>query len=128
MGEAATDTVNWTSSSVKSGAGYVYESASNTMGAVSNKLDETGFTEKAGQAAKTAAAAGTVVYTAVNAKIEENPTLANMKTKAAENASYVAGSAAQAASKAADSITNWWSWARGGSQQQAAAATEETKE
>lgn len=60
-GEATKETMDWTAENMKMGAGVVYESASNTMGAVSDKLDETGITEKAGQAAEKARAAGNVI-------------------------------------------------------------------
>ena len=50
-GSVTKETVDWTTENVKNGAGHIYESASTTLSVVSDKLDESGISEKAGEAA-----------------------------------------------------------------------------
>ena len=50
-GTKTKETMDWTAENMKNGAGYMLESASSTLDAVSDKLDETGISEKASQAA-----------------------------------------------------------------------------
>ena len=83
------------------GAGAIYEVGCDAGNTVKTKLDESGITEKAKMAggyvyATGEAAATTVIgagqsgVSAINAKIEENPTLANMKKQAADGANQAA--------------------------------------
>jgi len=47
-GTSARETMDMAADGIKQGYGQMAEAAGNTMGAVSEKLDQTGFTEKAG--------------------------------------------------------------------------------
>ena len=112
--------------------------------AAKGKLDETGVTDGAmiagGMVAVSAKAAGGYVYekgatglSFVNDKIEENPTLAGAKTKAAEGASQmakgasqVAQGATQMASQAAGYMGSFFGWGGTGSSAKTSAAAEES--
>ena len=83
------------------GAGAIYEVGADAGSAIKGKLDETGITdsavaasgyvyEKGATAATVVVGAGSSGLAAVNAKIEENETLANMKAQAAEKANTAA--------------------------------------
>ena len=82
-------------------AGAIYDVGCDAGSAVKSRLDETGITDKAkaaggyvystGEAAATTViGAGYAGMTAVNAKIDESTTLANMKKQAAEGANQAA--------------------------------------
>lgn len=136
VGNQTLETMDWTAENMKKGAGHIYEASYSTGSALRDKLDETGVTDRASQAAESAKVAGGYVLATgaagvsfVNSKIDENETLSNIKSTASQGAQQAAAAASTAAKQAMSSMTSWFGW--GGSSQSAAqpqaAAPEESK-
>lgn len=129
VGSSTLETMDWTAERMKHGAGRLAEASYSTGAALRDKMDETGVSDRASQAAASARAAGGTVYASgaagvsfVSQKIDENETLAGMKSTASAGASQAAAAASAAAATAVSSVSSWFGWGASSNSQSAAQA------